>query len=122
MFTDCNYNSYYGKYVDWATSLGIIRGYGNGLFGPDNAITREQMATIIYNFAKVIKKVPYTMDKTLNYPDAGSISKWAFDGASFCQTTQLIRGKSEGMFAPKDNATRAETAAILARIIQYVMK
>ncbi len=121
MFTDCDYNSYYGKYVDWATSLGIIKGYGGGLFGPDNEINREQMATLIYNYARVLRKVPYVMDKTLYYTDAASISTWAFDGAIFCQTTQLIRGRIDGSFAPKENATRAETAAILARIIQYVM-
>ncbi|MGI6743414.1 MAG: S-layer homology domain-containing protein [Eubacteriales bacterium] len=121
-FADCDYGSYYGKYVDWATSFGIIQGYGDGKFGPNDAITREQMVTIVYNFAKAINKVPSYMDTSLIYPDAGSISAWAFDGASFCQTANLITVKDDGSFAPKEKATRADTAAILARLIQYVLK
>ncbi len=121
-FADCDYDSYYGKYVDWATSFGIIQGYGDGQFGPGDAITREQMVTIVYNFAKAINKVPSYMDTTLNYPDSGSISGWAFDGAIFCQTENLFTVKEDGSFAPKEKATRADTAAILARLIQYVLR
>ena len=62
------------------------------------------------------------MDTTLNYPDSGSISGWAFDGAIFCQTENLFTVKEDGSFAPKEKATRADTAAILARLIQYVLR
>ncbi len=50
-FEDCNYDMYYGKYVDWAVKEGIIHGNGDGKFGPDDLITREQMGAILYRFA-----------------------------------------------------------------------
>jgi len=57
-FTDCDYDAYYGKYVDWAVKNNIIGGYGNGLFGPDDSITREQMAAILYRFASFLGVLP----------------------------------------------------------------
>ncbi len=121
-FIDCDYAAYYGKYIVWAAENGIIGGSGKGRFGPDDQITREQMAAILYRFADFLGVLPSGMDTALEYPDAASISSYAKDAALYCQTTGVIGGRSGGVFAPQETATRAEVAAIIQRFIETVMK
>ncbi len=120
-FTDCNYDDYYGKYVDWAAEKGIIGGYGNGKFGPDDQVTREQMAAILHRFADFLGVVPSDMNTALNYPDASAISSWAQSAALYCQTTGIITGRDGGNFVPQGTATRAEVAVILKRFIENTL-
>lgn len=121
-FKDCDYGTYYGKYVDWSAKEGIIEGYGNGRFGPDDQITREQMAVILYRFADFLGVLPGDMDTALNYLDAAAISSWAERAALYCQSTGIITGHGSGMFAPRQTATRAETATMIERFIESVME
>lgn len=120
-FDDCKNGMYYGKYVDWAVKEGIMHGYGNGRFGPDDQITREQMAVILYRFADYLGVLPGDMDATLKYLDAASISNWAERATLYCQSTGIISGHGNGMFAPRETATRAETATMIERFIESVM-
>ncbi|MEA4813321.1 MAG: S-layer homology domain-containing protein [Oscillospiraceae bacterium] len=120
-FTDCDYDDYYGKYVDWAAEEGVIGGYGNGEFGPDDPISREQMAAILYRFADFLSALPADTDSELSYPDAGSVSSWAQTAALYCQSTGIITGRDGGSFAPHGTATRAEVAVILERFIETVL-
>ena len=120
-FTDCDYGAYYGRYVDWAARNNIIGGYGNGRFSPNDQITREQMATILYRFADFLEILPSDMDTALSYPDAESISNYAKNAALFCQTTGVISGRTGGVFAPKETATRAEVAAIIERFVELIV-
>lgn len=119
-FTDCDYDAYYGKYIAWASENGIIGGYGDGRFGPDDLVTREQMALILFRFADFLGVVPDNMDTVLDYPDADSISDYAKTAAIYCQTTGIIGGRAGGVFAPKETATRAEVAAIIQRFVEAV--
>lgn len=121
-FTDCNYGDYYGKYVDWAAENKIISGYGNGRFNPDDLITREQMAAILYRFVKFLGFLPNETDTVLSYPDSDSIAGYASDAALYCQTTGVISGRSGGIFAPQETATRAEVATIIQRFIKSVIE
>ncbi|NCC67321.1 MAG: hypothetical protein EOM14_03865 [Clostridia bacterium] len=121
-FTDCDYDDYYGKYVDWAAKEGIIGGYGNGKFGPDDQITREQMAAILYRFAECLGVSTGSSDTTLTYPDAGAISSWAKSAAVYCQSSGIITGRDGGSFAPQGTATRAEVATIIRRFIENTVK
>jgi hypothetical protein len=120
-FTDCDDSAYYAKYADWAAKNGIISGYGNGRFGPDDLITREQMASILFRFADFLDLIPDSVDTVLKYPDAGSISDYAKTAALYCQTMGIIGGRSGGVFTPKETATRAEVAAIIQRFIEVVL-
>ena len=120
-FTDCNYDAYYGNYVDWAAKEGIISGYGNSAFGPNDQITREQMAAILYRFADFVGVLPNNTNTTLRYSDAGSISDWAKNAALYCQRTSIITGRDGGSFVPRGTATRAEVAVILERFIKNVV-
>lgn len=121
IFIDCNYDAYYGKYIVWASENGIINGYGNGNFGPDDKITREQMAVIIYCFADFLGVIPESMDTVLRYPDADRISDYAKNAALYCQTTGIIAGRAGGVFAPNETSTRAEVAAIIQRFVEAVL-
>jgi hypothetical protein len=120
-FDDCDYSAYYGKYVDWAAKEGIIGGDGNGEFGPDDRITREQMAAVLYRFANFLGVLPHDMDTELSYPDTGDISSWAVSAASYCQSTGIITGRDGGNFVPQGLATRAEVAVILERFIENTL-
>jgi hypothetical protein len=120
-FTDCNYGDYYGKYVDWAAENGIVSGYGNGKFGPDDQITREQMAAILYRFADFLDVMPGDMDTALTYLDSATISSWAESAALYCQQTGIITGRDGGNFVPQGTATRAEVATILERFIENTL-
>ena len=120
-FTDCDYTAYYGKYVDWAAEKGIISGYGNDAFGPNDYVTREQMATILYRFTKFIGELPIDTGATLSYPDAGAISGWATNAALYCQRTGIITGRDGGSFVPLGLAKRAEVAVILERFIRIIL-
>jgi hypothetical protein len=123
-FTDCNYDAYYGKYVDWCAENGVIEGLGGGLFAPDREITRQEMAAILYRFADYLDVLPAGPDSgaALDYPDSGSIAAWAKNAAQYCQDTDIITGRTGGAFAPGETATRSEVAAIIQRFVESVVK
>jgi hypothetical protein len=79
------------------------------------------MATILYRFADFLEILPSDMDTALSYPDAESVSNYAKNAALFCQTTGVISGRSGGVFAPKETATRAEVAAIIERFVELIV-
>ncbi|MEI7883838.1 MAG: leucine-rich repeat protein [Clostridia bacterium] len=122
-FSDLAIDASYGKYVGWAYTSKLIQGNGKGEFIPNKQISREEMAKIIYDFAKFLAKAPQVawMIK-LNYVDNATISQWALESTIYCQLTGIMNGRTDGNFAPKDNATRAEAAAVLERFIEDVMK
>jgi hypothetical protein len=120
-FTDCDYDKWYGKYVDWAAKNSIITGVGGGLFEPDREITRQEMAVILYRFANFIDVLPSDIDTALNYPDADTISSWAQSAALYCQSSGTITGREGGNFVPQGTATRAEVAVILEKSIENAL-
>lgn len=115
-FRDVNTNEYYAPYVSWAAENGIVNGYEDGTFRPDNNITREEMAKIFMNYYEYKGKGP-TGDWAIQliYSDISDISGWAVDGVMFCTMKGLIQGKENNMFDPQGNATRAEAAVIMMR-------
>ena len=122
-FTDCNYDDYYGKYVDWAAKSGIILGVGSNQFQPDRQVSRQEMAAMLYRFAEFMTlSVSTSTSATLNYSDALSISSWAKDAALFCQETGIVTGRNGSSFAPTETATRAEVTAIIQRFIKLMVK
>ena len=122
-FTDVAANSYYAAYADWAEENNIMKGSGNGKFNPNRLITREEMASVLYRFARFLElSGTETTGIQLNYSDTSEISSWAVDAAKYCQETNLIAGRGNGIFASKETATRAEVATILQRFIKAVVK
>ncbi len=121
-FTDCSYDDYYGKYVDWAAKNGIIQGVGGGLFQPDRQVSRQEIAAMLYRFASFLKlPTSPSANSALSYSDSSSIASWAQDAALYCQENAIISGRGGGSFAPSETATRVEVAAIIERFIKLAI-
>lgn len=122
VFQDVKPERWYGPYVQWANEKGIVNGYGNGLFGPDDYVTREQMATMMARYLDAKKlEVPESQNQVDQFKDAGTVSKWAKQGVELMRKTGIINGDG-GNFRPKDNATRAEAAAIFMRLTMAIVQ
>ena len=119
-FTDCDYDSWYGKYVDWAAATGVVNGYDEKTFGPNDNVTREQMAAILTRFAKLMK-LDTSAKGDISFTDSEAISDYAVDSVRYCVDKGIITGYEDGRFAPQDNATRAQIAAVIVRYIESVL-
>lgn len=119
-FSDVGKDNPYYSYICTAYQYGIITGYNNGKFGPNDLITREQSMTMISKAMKIAG-----MDTTLtnvdnlnkNFSDSADISKWAKDGAAICVNSGLFVG-NKGMLNPKNNVTRAESATVIIKLLK----
>ena len=122
-FTDVKAGAYYERAIVWAAENGIVKGYGNGCFGPDDQITREQMAAILYRYAKNRGLDVSVGENTniLSYDDALDISEYAVPAMQWACGAQIIHG-ANGRLTPGAKATRAQVAAILHRFCENVLK
>ena len=114
-FTDVAAGDWYAKAIDWAAEKGIVNGYGNGAFGPNDPITREQLAAIFCNYAKANGKNVSARADLSAYSDQPS--QWAESAMQWAVAQKLISGKGNGVLDPTGQATRAEAAAILMRYV-----
>ncbi len=116
-FTDVAANDWYATAVNWAAASGITSGTGDGNFSPNTAITREQLAAILMNYAQY-KGQDVSARATLDtYSDATAISSWANDVMSWAVAEGLLTGVTNDQLQPQGNATRAQVAAILQRFL-----
>lgn len=119
-FTDVGEGLWYTSPVEWASANGIVSGYGNGLFGPNDVITREQMATIIYQYS-VYKGYDVSKQNDLSsFTDADTVSDWARAPIAWANAEGLILGTSNTTLSPTGDATRAQVAAVLKRFCENV--
>ena len=119
-FPDVKPGKYYSDGVSWAASCGVVNGYSDGRFAPDDTITREQMAAILYRYAQY-KGFDVSGRADLSaYRDAGRISPYARDAMAWANYVGLINGVGDNMLKPGGSATRAEAAAILMRFCKNV--
>lgn len=121
-FTDVASGAYYANAVAWANANGIVSGYGSGKFGPNDKVTREQLAAILYRYAQYKKYDVSVGEDTniLSYDDAQSISSYAIPAIRWACGAGVVTGKSGSKLDPKGNATRAEVAAMLMRFCENV--
>lgn len=121
-FTDVASGAYYANAVAWANANGIVSGYGSGKFGPNDKVTREQLAAILYRYAQYKKYDVSVGEGTniLSYDDAQSISSYAIPAIQWACGAGVVTGKSGSKLDPKGNATRAEVAAMLMRFCENV--
>ncbi len=118
-FSDVDMGAYYADAVSWAKQVGIVKGVSDTEFAPDSNITREQIATIMHRFAEY-KGYDVTQGGMLirEFNDYEEISEYALTAMAWTVNSGLFKGKGENNIAPEENATRAETAAILHRFIE----
>jgi len=118
-FADVDAQSWYGNAVYWARQNGIVAGVSDELFAPEENITREQMAAILYRYAKY-KAYDTAANGNLNYTDSSAISDYAAEATVWAADKGILQGNEDGTFAPAANATRAQTAAVFQRIVQQL--
>ncbi|MBR5430623.1 MAG: S-layer homology domain-containing protein, partial [Firmicutes bacterium] len=119
-FSDVAAGSWYEKAVTWAAANGIVNGYSAASFGPDDSITREQMALIFYNYAKYKGYDVTTTADISSFIDSNNVHDWARDAMSWCTAVGLINGMGGNALAPEGSSTRAQAAAVLMRFEQNV--
>ncbi|MEG0035146.1 MAG: S-layer homology domain-containing protein [Oscillospiraceae bacterium] len=119
-FADVPSSAYYSSYVRWATDAKIASGTGNGNFSPDLNITREELCSMLFNYAdfKNIKLNPTLAP--VNFLDSSSISPAYAHAVSSLQQLGVINGCDDGTFKPQGSATRAEVAAMLMRFVSAI--
>ena len=118
-FTDVPADEYYADAVAWASANKIVEGCSADEFSPDDNITREQMAAIIYRYAN-LKGYDTEVNNALNYADNADISDYAKDAVIWNSDNGIMIGNDDNTFAPLSNATRAEAAAVFNRIAEYI--
>lgn len=119
-FTDVASGAYYANAVAWANANGIVSGYGSGKFGPNDKVTREQLAAILYRYAQYKKYDVSGANSLDGYTDAQSVSSYAVPALQWANAAGIVTGKSGSKLDPKGNATRAEVAAMLMRFCENV--
>ena len=117
-FKDVNASAWYSDAVAWALENGIVSGYATGTFGPENKITREQLASILYRYANW-KGLDVTKKADLSgFSDAAKISDWADNALAYANAEGLISGVNATTLNPGGEASRAQVAVILKRFIE----
>ena len=112
-YSDVAEGAWYTEAIRWATSRGIVGGYGNGMFGPNDNITREQLAVMLWRYAGS----PAATDKELHFTDADKASGYALEALRWAVENGVMSGKGGGILDPRGLATRAQTAQMLKNFL-----
>ena len=115
-FSDVEVGAWYAPAIEWAAGTGKLQGIGGGMFAPEEYITREQMATMLNNYA-IYRGHALPSAQTIVFTDNASISQWAYAAVRTMHEAGVIQGRPNGSFEPQVIATRAEAAAAFARFI-----
>ena len=116
-FNDVPLNMYYSPSVKWASGNGIISGYENGEFRPDEPITREQIVAIIHRFAIYAGLDTSSTSDLDDFSDGDGVSSWALEAMRWAVDLGIIGGRADGTIDPQGLAQRAEVAAIIHRFL-----
>ncbi len=120
-FTDVAYGpgtAWFYDAVTWAQQKGIMGGFGGGKFGPDEQVTREQLASIFYRYAQVKGYDVTNIGSLDSFTDRENVSDWAQEAMKWAVSSGIINGGENNLLDPKGTATRAEIAAMLHRFIE----
>ena len=100
--------------VTWANANGIVGGYGNGSFGPNDPITREQLAVMLWRYAGS----PTSSHSLEQFTDEDRISGYAREAMRWANENGIVNGFGNGLLGPKGNATRAQVAQMLMNFLR----
>ena len=112
-FADVPSTAWYYNAVSVASQLGIVSGYGDGNFGPNDLITRQDMALMTYKTAQIMNKSLEPVNAEITFEDSHEISDYAFEAVMTLQKTGIINGMTDTTFEPHSNATRAQSAKVI---------
>ena len=122
-FTDVPAEQWYSEAVAWAAEKGVVTGYTDGTFRPDNQITREQLATILFRYTKLTEMDPPERSELDSFPDSEDVQTYAQEALSWAVGKGLINGiydnsAEQSFLRPAGSATRAQVATILMRFLE----
>lgn len=118
-FVDIPEDAWYQEVIQTAYELGLVKGIGNNRFAPDDLITREQLATLVYRLYRYKTGEDPVNEKMVAWLDQQEISAFALEAVQFVTETEIMIGNG-GKFEPKRTATRQEAAAVLFRFLEYI--
>ena len=117
-FTDVPAGQWYSDAVAWAAANKIVNGYDETTFGPMNAVTREQMAAILFRYEQYKGLENVTLEENLNrFPDQNKISAYAIPALQWAVGQKIINGNADGTLDPTGTATRAQVAQIFTNLL-----
>ena len=119
-FDDVPADTWYTEAVAWAAEEGIVLGNGSG-FAPNDNITREQIATILYRYMKYLGFDVSAKGDLNKFKDGKDVSSWAQDAMLWAEKVGLFQGDDNGNLNPRSNATRAEVATLLQRLVKLIV-
>ncbi len=124
VFTDLAADKWYTREggIEWAAEHDIVQGYGNGRFGPDDPVTREQLAQILYNYAKYCKGEQTAQGDLSAFPDHASVSKYHGEAMRWIVGEEILKGTDKGLLNPTGQAKRSEVATLLRNFIQQIVE
>ena len=118
-YSDTQASAWYAKAVAWAGANGIVSGYADGSFGPDDAVTREQFAAILYRYAQSLGEgFTGSWYFLLDYSDAQQISAWADEAMHWCVMKGILSGTGADTLSPGMSTTRGQMAVMLMQFCQ----
>lgn len=116
-FKDVSAKAYYANAIYWARYQGIMAGYNGTYFGPDDMISREQLASVLRNYSAYKGRDVSQRANVYIYADANYISDWAMDGMQWAVATGILGGNERYQLLPQDPATRAQLASVIMRLM-----
>ncbi len=119
-FSDVASDAWYCEAAGWAAKAGITAGYGDGTFGADDEVTREQLVVFLMRYVSYMKIETQEADDT--FADNDEISHWALLAAAWAKSAGLVSGREDGSFDPKNSATRGEIATVFMRFCENILK
>ena len=121
-FSDVAADAWYTEAVRWAVESETFLGYGDGTFGPNDIITREQLAAVMFRYAAECE-IDVTAEKALaDFTDADTVSAWAVDSLEWAYAVEMMIGTGDGKMNPLSDATRATIATVFHRYIENILK
>ena len=118
-FSDVEEGRWYADAVTWSAGNGLVSGYGDGTFGPNDPVTREQLVLFLYRYAGYKgQDTAQSGAAVLDFADAEEISSWALEAVTWAVDARLLSGKTGNLLDPRWSATRAEVAQILMNFLE----
>lgn len=122
IFSDVKSGKWYSEAIAWAAHNKIVEGYGGGLFGPEDILTREQMVSILYRYSVFMKYDVSKLHDLAAFGDADRISDWALEPMKWAVANNVVEGVGNGLISPDTGATRAQFAAMIQRYATTIVK
>lgn len=121
-FHDVAKDAWYAQSVAWAANVGVVGGYGNETFGPEDSVTREQFVAMLYRFAKSENSNLENHGSLQQFADEDTVSDWAKEAMTWAVDASIINGLSDKTLNPSGTTTRAQAAVMLQRFVEFIVQ